>query len=112
MIIKNKFWNDFLSVEFDKPYFKSLAKFVETSYATKTCYPPKEMIFKALEYCPMDSLKVVILGQDPYHNFGQANGFAFAVPKGGKIPPSLKNILKELKNDLKVQNISSDCINS
>lgn len=111
MKIKNKSWNDLLSGEYNKPYFKSLTKFIDKSYSEKTCFPPKDLIFNAFEHCPLESLKVVILGQDPYHNTGQANGYAFAVPNECKTPPSLKNIIKELCTDIGIEYFSSDCIN-
>ena len=83
-------------------YFKQLIKFVNQSYKVKTVYPPKDELFRAFELCPLEETKVVILGQDPYHNKDQANGLAFGVRKNVKIPPSLHNIFKEMVNDLEV----------
>jgi len=81
-------------------YFKKLTKFVNHAYKEKTIYPPKKELFRAFELCPLECAKVVILGQDPYHNKGQANGLAFGVKKDVKIPPSLRNIFKEMEDDL------------
>lgn len=95
-------WKEKLQTEFKKPYFKSLAEFVRQEYAEHTIYPPGKDIFRALDCCPFDSVKVVILGQDPYHGPGQANGLSFSVAPGVSLPPSLLNIYKELTNDLGV----------
>lgn len=81
-------------------YFKKLTKFVNHEYKEKTVYPPKDELFRAFQLCPLEDTKVVILGQDPYHNKGQANGLAFSVRKDMKIPPSLRNIYKELQSDI------------
>lgn len=81
-------------------YFEKLTKFVNQAYKERKVYPKKEELFKAFELCPLEQTKVVILGQDPYHNKGQANGLAFSVHKGVKIPPSLHNIFKEMVDDL------------
>lgn len=93
-------WKKELSPEFEKPYFQELQSFVREAYASTTIYPPSEAIFRAFDLCPFEAVKVVILGQDPYHGARQANGLSFAVEEGMKIPPSLKNIFKELESDL------------
>lgn len=93
-------WKDVLKDEFNKDYFIQLIDFVEKEYQTKTIYPPKEQIFSAFNYTSLENLKVVILGQDPYHGEGQANGLSFSVADGIKLPPSLRNIYKELNDDL------------
>lgn len=93
-------WKNQLKDEFDKPYFKSLVEFVKTEYQTKTIFPPGKQIFNAYDSCPFDRVKVVILGQDPYHGPGQAHGLSFSVPEGVMVPPSLVNIYKEIKADL------------
>jgi len=96
-----KSWDLELKNEYQKPYFKSLLDFVESEYNSKICYPPKAEIFSAFKHCVFDDLKVVIIGQDPYHGKGQANGLCFSVKQGIKHPPSLKNIFTELEIDLK-----------
>ncbi|QSS97257.1 uracil-DNA glycosylase [Psychroflexus sp. ALD_RP9] len=96
----NSNWKSFLKDEFEKPYFKSLAKFVKSEYKNHTCFPKGRDIFNAFEWCDLEDTKVVILGQDPYHGKNQAHGLAFSVPEGIKIPPSLQNIFRELKTDL------------
>jgi uracil-DNA glycosylase len=88
--------------EFEKPYFKSLVSFVKEQYSIHTCFPPGNQIFNAMEYCHFNDVKVVIIGQDPYHGNGQANGLCFSVNDGIKHPPSLINIFKEIENDLGV----------
>lgn len=93
-------WRERLSGEFDKPYFAQLAEFVRQEYAAGTCYPPGRQIFNAFSHCPFDRTKVVIIGQDPYHEAGQAQGLSFSVPSGVALPPSLQNIFKEIANDL------------
>lgn len=93
-------WDSVLAEEKDKPYFAELEKFVEKEYAEYTVYPPRSLIFAALRYVPFEEVKVVIVGQDPYINPGQANGLAFAVGSGVKLPPSLVNIYKELASDI------------
>ena len=95
-------WAYILKEEMAKPYFQKLEHFVIEQYEQKTVYPPKEKIFAALEYTPFDKVRVVILGQDPYHNVGQAHGLAFSVPDGIQKPPSLQNIFKELNQDLNI----------
>lgn len=95
-------WNPFLTPEFKTPYFLALVDFVEKEYSTQVCYPPKSMVFNAFTLCSLSDLKVVIIGQDPYHGKGQANGLAFSVHEGIPHPPSLINIFKELQTDLGV----------
>lgn len=93
-------WEKQLQSEFEKPYFKDLMRFVKHEYATQICYPEIENIYRAFNRCSYDDVKVVIIGQDPYHGFGQANGLCFSVNDGIAHPPSLRNIFKELENDL------------
>ena len=93
-------WKKRLQPEFEKPYFKTLTEFVRNEYRTKTIYPPGRLIFNAFDSCPFDDVKVVIVGQDPYHEPGQAHGLCFSVNDGVAIPPSLVNIYKEIQNDL------------
>lgn len=95
-------WKHKLEDEFSKDYFKELVKFVKSDYATNTVYPPGGLIFNAFDKCPLDHLKVVIIGQDPYHGHNQANGLCFSVSSGVKKPPSLVNIYKELQADLNI----------
>lgn len=93
-------WKKVLAGEFDQPYFLKLAQFVKSQYQSATIYPPPKFIFRAFELTPFDSVKVVILGQDPYHGAGQANGLCFAVNQGVRLPPSVQNIYKEIESDL------------
>jgi uracil-DNA glycosylase len=93
-------WKARLEPEFDKPYFKELTEFVREEYKTQTIYPNGKEIFSAFDYCDFDNVKVVIIGQDPYHGEGQANGLCFSVRDGVRMPPSLTNIFKEIKSDL------------
>ena len=93
-------WREVLQPEFDKPYFELLTSFVRHAYQTTTCYPPARLIFNAFDSCPFDRVRVVIIGQDPYHEIGQAHGLCFSVNDGVAIPPSLENIYKELHRDL------------
>ena len=93
-------WKELLSAEWDKDYFIRLTDFVRNEYRTKSIFPPAGKIFAAFDACPADNVKVVILGQDPYHGEGQAHGLAFSVKKGIAIPPSLVNIYKELNTSL------------
>ena len=93
-------WKSVLSDEFEKPYFEKLTAFVHEEYRTQKIYPPPRLIFNAFDQCPFDRLKVVILGQDPYHGPGQAHGLCFSVNDGVQFPPSLQNIFKELKADV------------
>ena len=97
-------WKEALAEEFGKPYFESLVNFLRQEKAAgKRIFPPGSQIFRAFDLTPMDQVKVVILGQDPYHGFGQAHGLSFSVPEGVPAPPSLKNIFKEIESDLGVQ---------
>lgn len=93
-------WSNVLNEEFEKPYFQELINFVKQEYASQTIYPKGKDIFRAFDECPFNEVKVVILGQDPYHGPGQANGLCFSVHEGITFPPSLVNIFKEIKNDL------------
>jgi len=93
-------WKEVLQEEFDKDYFSSLVSFVKQEYSTKTIYPKGKNIFAAFNLCSFDNTKVVILGQDPYHEPGQAQGLCFSVPDGVTLPPSLVNIYKEINSDL------------
>lgn len=93
-------WRHQLEGEFEKPYFKDLIQFVDNEYSEHTCYPGKNDIFAAFDYCDFNDVKVVIIGQDPYHGPNQANGLCFSVKDGVKHPPSLVNIFKELENDI------------
>jgi uracil-DNA glycosylase len=99
MFIKNQTWQALLVNEFQKPYFVELMQQVEQEYATTTCFPPKELIFSAFEQFDFQDTKVVIIGQDPYHGTGEANGLCFSVNDGVAIPPSLKNIYTEINNE-------------
>lgn len=96
-------WKKELANEFEKPYFKELADFVRQEYQIKTVYPRPENIFRAFDLCPFDKVKVVLLGQDPYHGPSQAHGLSFSVQQGIKNPPSLQNIFKEIKSDLGIE---------
>lgn len=99
MFIKNQTWNNQLNQEFQKPYFLELMQQVEQEYATTTCFPPKELIFNAFEQFDFEETKIVIIGQDPYHGTGEANGLCFSVNDGVAIPPSLKNIFTEINSE-------------
>lgn len=99
----NDSWAERLGNEFAQPYFSQLTDFVRHEYATTTCYPPGRLIFNAFNLCPFDSVKVVIIGQDPYHEAGQAMGLSFSVPDGVAMPPSLQNIFKEIQGDLGIE---------
>ena len=92
-------WKKMLGGEFEKPYFAQLTEFVRNEYSSSTVYPPAKLIFNAFDHCPFDKVKVVIIGQDPYHGAGQANGLCFSVNKGIAMPPSLVNIFKEIAAD-------------
>ena len=95
-------WKAILDEEFKKPYFHSLIDFVKHEYQTQIIYPPGKEIFRAFDCCEFSNVKVVIIGQDPYHGPGQANGLSFSVRDGVRIPPSLLNIFKEIHSDLKI----------
>lgn len=103
-------WQEFFVQEQKQDYFRTLMDFIEREYAKKTIYPPKEDLFSAFALCPYENVKVVILGQDPYHEPNQAHGLAFSVKKGVKIPPSLRNIYKELVDDLQVEMPAHGCL--
>lgn len=93
-------WQTILGQEIQKKYFHDLIKMIDQEYLKTICFPPKEMLFAAFDYCSFEDLKVVIIGQDPYHGEGEANGLCFSVNDGIKIPPSLRNIFRELNDDL------------
>lgn len=93
-------WKEWIGREFDKPYFGQLVDFVKQEYAQRRVFPPGRNIFRAFDMCDPDNLKVVIIGQDPYHGPGQAMGLSFSVPAGCKLPPSLRNMYKEMAADL------------
>ena len=95
-------WYNELSAEFEKPYFRLLVDFVTEEYATKKCFPKDNQVFAAFDYCVFEDIKVIIIGQDPYHGLGQANGLCFSVNDGIPFPPSLRNIFKEIEDDLNV----------
>lgn len=100
MFIQDNDWRDLLKNQLDQEYFQKLNSFIENRYQEVNCFPPMNEIYAAFEYCPLKDLKVVILGQDPYHGKGQAHGLAFSVNDRIQYPPSLQNIFKELKRDL------------
>ncbi|MDE5783235.1 MAG: uracil-DNA glycosylase [Prevotella sp.] len=100
-------WKRHLQEEFKKPYFAELTGRVRQEYMTSTCYPPGRLIFNAFNLCPFDQVKVVIIGQDPYHEPGQAHGLSFSVQDGVMFPPSLQNIFKEIEMDLGISMPSS-----
>lgn len=93
-------WQAVLQEEFDKPYFEQLIQFVRYEYSHGTCYPPGPLIFNAFNQCPFDKVKVVLIGQDPYHEPGQAHGLCFSVNDGVQFPPSLRNIFQEISTDV------------
>ena len=95
-------WKRQLADEFEKPYFEALSAFVHAEYKQYRCFPPAQLVFNAFNLCPFDKVKVVIIGQDPYHDDGQAHGLSFSVNDGVPFPPSLQNIFKELHDDLGV----------
>ena len=104
----NNNWDIILKDEYEKEYFKNLLNYINEEYNNKTVYPLKENIFKALEYTDYNDIKVVILGQDPYHGEGEAQGLSFSIPNDIKITPSLRNIFKELKNDLNIERTNTN----
>lgn len=93
-------WKQYLKSEFEKPYFAKLTENVRNEYKNGLCFPPAKLVFNAFNLCPFNKVKVVILGQDPYHEIGQAMGLSFSVPDGVMLPPSLQNIYKEIHSDL------------
>ena len=95
-------WKAQLGAEFEKPYFSQLTAAVRQEYTQTVCYPPAKLIFNAFDLCPFDKVKVVIIGQDPYHGYGQAHGLCFSVNDGVQFPPSLVNIFKEIERDLHI----------
>jgi uracil-DNA glycosylase len=105
-------WDEVLKDEFEKDYIAELSRFLDDEYAAGPVYPPREDIFNALKYTPYSDVRVVILGQDPYHEPGQAHGMAFSVQKGVKQPPSLVNIFRELRDDLGIETppINDGCL--
>lgn len=96
-------WKQTLGTEFKKEYFTKLSEQIRREYLSTKVFPPPKLIFNAFAYCPFNDVKVVILGQDPYHSVGQAHGLAFSVPEKMRIPPSLQNIYKEIKDDLGIE---------
>ena len=92
-------WKDFFEKEKEKAYFRRLEEFLDNEYKNKVIYPPRDLVFNAFSLCPLDKIKVVIIGQDPYHEPNQAMGLSFSVPSTCKVPPSLKNIYKEIEDD-------------
>lgn len=106
-VVIEKSWKKELADEFEQDYWSELTKFVREQYLSKTVYPPPKNVFRAFDLCPFDKVKVVILGQDPYHGPKQANGLCFAVNDGVSLPPSLKNIYKEIHDDLKIDPLPS-----
>lgn len=96
-------WHEVLREEFEKPYFAGLVQFVKLQYANFVCYPPGKLIFNAFNQCPFGKVKVVLIGQDPYHEPGQAQGLCFSVGDGVKFPPSLRNIFAEIQSDLGIE---------
>ncbi len=105
-------WDEVLKEEFEKDYFLKIKEFIDEEYETKTIYPPKDEIFNAFKLCSIDNVKVVILGQDPYHEEGQAHGLAFSTPEGHPIPRSLKNIFKEIESEYAYPIPESGCLES
>ena len=103
-------WDSILNEEFEKEYFKEIMEFIEEEYSSKTVYPPKDEIFNAFKFTPSSEVKVVILGQDPYHEEGQAHGLAFSTPEGRPIPRSLKNIFKEINEEYNYPIPDSGCL--
>lgn len=112
MFALRKDWFDLLQEEFEKDYFEKMLLFLQSQYNSKVIYPPKEKVFNALNHLPFKEVKVVIMGQDPYHEIGQAEGLAFSVPEGVKCPPSLENIKKEITSELGVKFTTSGCLHN
>lgn len=100
-------WKKVLEPQFEQPYWEKLTTFVRQEYTSKTVFPPARNIFRAFDLCPFDKVKVVIVGQDPYHGVKQANGLCFSVNEGITLPPSLQNIYKEIENDLGIKPLPS-----
>lgn len=101
-------WHAVMQPELQKPYWDKLMKFIERAYCQSICFPEIKNIFRAFEITPLDQVKVVILGQDPYHTPGAAMGLSFSIPNGSKSQPSLKNIFKELASDLDIHRTHTD----
>ena len=101
-------WKRYLNAEFDKDYFINLTELVRQEYQNHQCFPPGRQVFNAFNLCPFNDVKVVIIGQDPYHTPGQAQGLSFSLPDGAKTQPSMRNILKELKDDIGIERASQD----
>lgn len=99
-VVLESSWKNRLSEEFEQPYFRDLSRFIRDEYSRAHVYPPPKIILRALDCCPFEKVRVVILGQDPYHGAGQANGLAFAVQSGVAVPPSLRNIFTEIASDV------------
>lgn len=110
MMFFNNSWDTVLEGEFEKPYFKQLMQKVDAEYETKKVYPPREKVFSCLKLCDYNDVKVVLLGQDPYHGYGQAHGLCFSVLPGVALPPSLKNIFKEMNDDVKTVTPNHGCL--
>lgn len=108
MKLQTKGWKAHLEQEMSTPYFKTLMENIDNLYETTMVYPPKEDVYRAFDLVDFNDVKVVVIGQDPYHGAFQANGLSFSVSKGVKLPPSLQNIYKELENDLGIHNINGD----
>lgn len=106
-VIIESSWKKVLAQEFKQEYFQNLSRFVRNEYLTSSVFPPPKQVFRAFNVCPFDKVRVVIVGQDPYHGKGQANGLSFAVDERVHIPPSLQNIFKEIKADLGIDPIQS-----
>ena len=105
-------WRTLLEEEFNKTYWHELEFFLASEFEKETIFPSRDNIFAALKYTPFNKVKVLLLGQDPYHDIGQAHGLCFSVAKGIKLPPSLKNIFKELNDDLSIPVSDNGCLNS
>lgn len=103
-------WDSVLKDEYEKEYFKKIMEFIDEEYNTKTVYPPRDEIFNAFKLTPLKNVRAVILGQDPYHEAGQAHGLCFSTPDGRPIPRSLKNIFKEIKNEYGYEIPESGCL--
>lgn len=105
-------WKELIEIESKKQYHQELIEFIDEEYSTKEIYPNRENLYKALESTPLNQVKIVILGQDPYHGEGQAHGLSFSVNKGVKLPPSLRNIYKELEEDLGIVAPLEGCLDA
>lgn len=105
-------WKQVLQPEFNKPYFELLTSFVRSEYASKQVFPPAGLIFNAFDSCPFDRVRVVIIGQDPYHEPGQAMGLSFSVPRGVQVPPSLVNIYKEINREAAAGLLPADSLST